>query len=169
MKAVTVFGDHRFLLVATPAVALALWRARRHVSSLLFAGSVVGGLGLSTVLKLTVARARPDHWEAIVTESSYSFPSGHSLMATVFFGGLAAVVFHLSHSPVRRGLAVLGAAVIVVAVAFSRVYLGAHWPTDTLAGVLAGLIWVLIYAAATESVTHLQRSRRTVREPRSIE
>ncbi len=166
MMFATAFGDHRFLLAATPAVLVALWISRRHVSALLFAGSVVGGFGLSTVLKIAIARARPETWKALVTEKSYSFPSGHALMATVFFGGLAAVVFHLSRSRWRRGLAVLLAAGIVLTIAASRVYLGAHWPTDTLAGMAAGLIWVLIYASATETVTHLRRRRETLRETR---
>jgi membrane-associated phospholipid phosphatase len=164
MATASAFGDHRFLLIATPAVLLTLWASGRHVSALLFAGSVVGGFGLSTVLKIAIARARPEAWKALVTEKSYSFPSGHALMSTVFFGGLAAVVFHLSKSPARRGLAVLVASGVVLTIAASRVYLGAHWPTDTLAGMAAGLIWVLIYASATETVTHVQRRRKALRE-----
>lgn len=167
MATASAFGDHRFLLVATPAVLLALWSARRHVSALLFAGSVVGGFGLSTVLKIAIARARPEAWKALVTEKSYSFPSGHAVMSTVFFGGLAAVVFHVSKSPVRRALALILASGIVLTISASRVYLGAHWPTDTLAGMAAGLIWVVIYASATETVTHVQRRRRSLRESRS--
>ena len=152
--------------IATPAVLLALWSTRRHVSALLFAGSVLGGFGLSTVLKIAIARARPEAWKALVTEKSYSFPSGHAVMSTVFFGGLAAVVFHLSKSRWRRGLAVLLAAAIVLTIAASRIYLGAHWPTDTLAGMAAGLIWVGFYASATETVTHIQRRRTKLRESR---
>jgi membrane-associated phospholipid phosphatase len=152
MLAVTATGDQRFLLLATPAVAAGLWASRRHVSALLFAGSVVGGFGLSSVLKVALVRARPDRWGAIVTETSYSFPSGHTVMATVFFGGLAAIVFHLTKKPLPRVLAVLGAVAIVVAVAVSRVYLGAHWATDTFAGMLTGGVWVVAFAATTETL-----------------
>jgi len=167
MATASAFGDHRFLLVATPAVVLGLWSARRHVSALIFAGSVVGGFGLSTVLKIAIARARPEAWKALVTETSYSFPSGHAVMSTVFFGGLAAVVFHTSKSPGWRVFAVGLAAGIVLAIAASRVYLGAHWPTDTLGGMAAGLIWVVIYASATETVTRIQRHRQKLRGSRS--
>lgn len=153
MKAVSFPGDHRFLIVATPIVMAGLWAARRHVSALLFAGSVVGGFGLSSLLKIALARARPDRWPAIVTETSYSFPSGHTVMATVFFGGLAAIVFHRTRRPLPRVLAVLGAATVVFAVALSRIYLGAHWVTDTLAGALTGLVWVVAYSATTEAIT----------------
>jgi membrane-associated phospholipid phosphatase len=150
MSAVTMLGDWRFLVVATPILLVALWRNGRHVSALLFAGSVLGGFGLSSVLKVALARARPDRWKALVVESTFSFPSGHAVMSTVFFGGLAAIVFHVSRDRTRRLAAVAGATIAVFSVAASRVYLGAHWATDTIAGVMVGLIWVLIYSAAVE-------------------
>ncbi len=161
MSILTQLGDHRFLALATPAVALTLWFSRHHVSALLFAGSVVGGFGLSSLTKIVVARARPDRWPALVTETTYSFPSGHTVMATVFFGGLAAIVFHLSRDRLARFLAVTGAFVAALAVAVTRIYLGAHWTTDTIAGMLTGLIWVLVFSATTEAVT-----RARARPPR---
>ena len=166
MLAVTSTADQRFLLFATPAVAAGLWVKRRHVSALLFMGSVVGGFGLSSLLKIALVRARPDQWGAIVTESSYSFPSGHTAMATVFFGGLAAIVFHGTKKPAPRVLAVVGAAAMVAAVAVSRVYLGAHWASDTLAGMLTGGVWVVAFVATTETLERA-RARRKLLEMRT--
>ena len=151
MLAVTFTGDQHFLLFATPAVSLALWARKRHVSALLFLGSVLGGFGVSSLLKIALVRARPDQWTAIVKESTYSFPSGHTVMATVFFGGLAAIVFHLTKKIVPRIVAVIVASGLVLAVAVSRVYLGAHWATDTFAGMLTGGVWVVAFAATTET------------------
>jgi undecaprenyl-diphosphatase len=160
MGILTMLGDHRFLAFATPAVALTLWFSRHHVSALLFAGSVVGGFGLSALVKIEVARARPDLWVALVSETTYSFPSGHSTMATVFFGGLAAIVFHLSKSRLARALAAAGAFFATLAVAVTRIYLGAHWATDTIAGMLTGLIWVLLFYATTEAVARAKARRQ---------
>jgi membrane-associated phospholipid phosphatase len=148
--AITYFGSHIFLVPASLAVCAILTLRRRHVSAILFAASVAGGLALNTLLKLSYARARPDLWEALVTERWYSFPSGHAAMATVFFGGLAAVVFHMTRRPWARLLALLLAAAAVVAIAGSRVYLGAHWLTDVAGGVLVGLFWVIVAATGTE-------------------
>lgn len=153
-RAATFFGSHLFLVPATILVALAL-RSRGHwVSALLFCGSVVGGFGLNSLLKITFDRARPDLWPALVAEHTHSFPSGHAVMSTVFFGGLAAVALHLSERPEVRIMALVLAAVATITVAGTRVYLGAHWTTDVVAGILVGLFWVVVAAVGTEYVTH---------------
>jgi undecaprenyl-diphosphatase len=159
MRDVTAFGDFRFLLLATPGIiALLVWAGHR-ISALLFAGSVLGGFAVESALKLAFGRARPDLWPALVAEKTYSFPSGHTTMATVFFGGLVAVVFHLRKSRRERAAAAAAASVIVVGVATSRVYLGAHWATDTAAGMLLGLFWVVVYASGTEFFARRTRTR----------
>lgn len=151
-RAVTFLGGHLFLIPATILVALGL-RSRGHwISALLFAGSVVGGFGLNALLKITFQRARPDLWPALVAEHTYSFPSGHAAMSTVFFGGLAAVAIHLSKRLAVRVTAVVLATVAAVTIAATRVYLGAHWTTDVVAGILVGLFWVVVAAVGTEHV-----------------
>ncbi len=158
LRTVTFFGDHVFLLPATAAVVGALvWKGHR-VSAILFAGSVFGGFALNSLLKLSLARPRPDLWPPLVTERTFSFPSGHAAMATVFFGGLAAVILHLTRRRDIRLLSLLGAAAAIAAIAGSRVYLGAHWITDVVAGVLVGFFWVVVGATGTEFF-----ARRTAR------
>jgi membrane-associated phospholipid phosphatase len=71
-------------------------------------------------------------------------------MATVFYGGASAVVFHLSRRVGYRLASFLAAAAIITAVAISRVYLGAHWLTDVLGGILVGVFWVSVCATGTE-------------------
>jgi undecaprenyl-diphosphatase len=159
MEAITSLGHPAFLLVGTALVFAGLVLNDHRVSALLFAGSVAGGFALNSALKLAFARARPDAWPAIVKETTYSFPSGHAAMSTVFFGGLAAVVFHLYTDRGARIAATAAAAACVLAVAVSRVYLGAHWATDTLAGVLVGLFWVFVYAGGVEAFGPVRRGR----------
>jgi membrane-associated phospholipid phosphatase len=149
-SAVTFLGGQSFLLPATVVVAAALALRGRRVSALLFAGVVVGGLLLEVALKIVYHRARPSLWPVLVTERTYSFPSGHATMATLFYGGVAAVVLHLSRSPVVRGAALAIATLVILGVAYSRVYLGAHWTTDVVAGILIGLFWVVVCATGTE-------------------
>ncbi|MBC8646466.1 MAG: phosphatase PAP2 family protein [Thermoanaerobaculia bacterium] len=150
LRAITALGD---VWVLAPAMALVTWllvRKAHRVSAVLFAGSVVGGFLLNVLLKWTFERARPDLWPPLVTEHTFAFPSGHAAMSTVFYGGAAAVVFHLSRRPNVRLASFLAAAAIITAVAISRVYLGAHWLTDVLAGILVGVFWIAVCATGTE-------------------
>lgn len=148
----TFFGSHLFLIPATVLVALVL-RANGHpTSALLFFSSVAGGFVLNALLKISFHRARPDLWPALVAEHSYSFPSGHAAMSTVFYGGLAAVVFHLTDRLLPRMTAVALALIAIVTIMGTRVYLGVHWTTDVLAGFVVGVFWVIVSAIATEIV-----------------
>lgn len=166
-RAITFFGGGLFLLPATVLVAAGL-RSRGHwVSALLFAGSVAGGFGLNSLLKIAFARARPDLWPALVSEKTYSFPSGHAAMSTVFFGGIAAVVLHLTERKGPRRLAILFAAIAIGAIAATRVYLGAHWATDVVGGILVGLFWLVVCAVGTEWVYRRVPDARPRRRPRA--
>lgn len=163
MRALTFLGSAPFVLALTTLVIIVLVLERHMISALLFTGSVVGGFGLEFTLKIVFARARPDRWPALVTENTYSFPSGHATMSTVLFGGLVAVVFHLSRrrSALRsiRTATVVVCSFLVVGVAMSRIYLGAHWASDTAGGVMVGLFWVTFYATGTEYFVRAPRRR----------
>ena len=162
----TFFGSHLFLIPATILVALVL-RAKGHaVSALLFFASVGGGFVLNALLKITFHRARPDLWPALVAEHTYSFPSGHAAMSTVFFGGLASVVFHLTDRRWPRIGAVVFALAAIVTIAATRVYLGVHWTTDVVAGFVVGIFWVAVSAVATELVYRRVPGARPVRRQR---
>lgn len=159
-RIVSFFGSQFFILPATVLASGALWIKGHRASALLFSGSVFGGFALMSLLKIAFARQRPDLWPALVTELTYSFPSGHATMATVFFGGAAAVVLHLSRRPLVRAAALVFATAAILLIAASRVYLGAHWTTDVAAGVLVGLFWVSVCSTGTEYV-----SRRVAASP----
>jgi len=163
---VTFFGSHLFILPAALVVAAILRWKGHPVSALLFVGSVAGGFVLNALLKITFHRARPDLWPALVSEHTYSFPSGHAAMSTVFYGGLVAVVFHLSDRAAPRLGAIAFALLAIGMIAWSRVFIGAHWMTDVTAGFLVGLFWVVVSAVATEVVYRRVPSTRPVPRPR---
>jgi undecaprenyl-diphosphatase len=94
-------------------------------------------------LKLYFHRQRPDVPWFLAHESSFSFPSGHSVAAICLYGILGYVLTGRIQS-LRARAATLGTAVfLVLGVGLSRVYLGVHYPSDVAAGYLAGLIWLL--------------------------
>jgi undecaprenyl-diphosphatase len=99
------------------------------------------------VLKEVVDRARPELVDAVAEAGGRSFPSGHALGGTVSFGLLALVLGPLL-PPAGRWAARLAAVLAALLVSASRVVLGVHYLTDVTAGVLLGVGWLAISAAA---------------------
>lgn len=151
-RAITSLGDSRFVYPMTGLVAAVLALRGRRVSAILFVASVGGGGLLEVLLKLAYQRPRPDLVVPLVRVDSFSFPSGHATLAAVFFGGVAAIVFHVTPRRGARASAVAAAVLVAGSVGLSRVYLGVHWATDVAAGFLIGLFWVVVCATATESI-----------------
>lgn len=144
---VTALGGTGFLTFLTAAAVGFLWLQRRRGTALFVLASVGSGMMLSNTAKLLFDRPRPD----LVPHGSYvytaSFPSGHTLMATVTYLTLA-VLLARGFAETRLKAYVIGLAVFVTfAVGVSRVYLGVHWPTDVAAGWAAGAAWALGCAA----------------------
>jgi len=157
-RAITFLGDIPVLTGLTIVVAL-LIRARigRWRPAIILAVGMLGAAVLTFGLKLLIARQRPDFSIVIGTVSTgFSFPSGHSLSATVFFLLLAALFWHTNARRVTK-LAVIAAAVLLsLAVGLSRIYLGYHWATDVLAGWTLALTWLALLATV---LTFLGRSK----------
>jgi undecaprenyl-diphosphatase len=137
----------------TAAVAAVLYRMQRWQSLAFVALSVSGALVINTALKLVFIRQRPELWELLTHESTYSFPSGHAAMSSA----LALTIIVLVWNSRWRGPVVGIGALYVLAIGFSRLYLGVHYPTDVLAGWIVSAIWVFIAYKITISSRH-QRS-----------
>lgn len=95
-------------------------------------------------LKNHYMRARPDFIEKLVEVKTHSFPSGHSFGATVAYFGLAFLVSREIKGIKVELLYFFLAAVVVSLVALSRMYLGVHYPTDIVAGICLGIVWVMV-------------------------
>lgn len=132
---------------------------RKHLSALLLVVGLAGGVALSEGLKALFERARPPAAFQAVETLNASFPSGHALLSTVFYLTLGVMLTRAF--PKRRLKAfVLGAAmVIALLIGLTRVYLGAHWASDVMAGWCAGAawamaLWLVAYAVQRRQATH---------------
>lgn len=138
MKAITLVGSYGAALVT---VIAAIWLGRRHcwAETVALLVSVIGAATLNSLLKLVFARPRPSVFPPLTVEHTYSFPSGHSITAVALYGFLAVLLWQ-NH---RRGWALLSGAMIPL-IGFSRIYLGVHYPSDVLAAMMLGTLWLIL-------------------------
>ncbi len=141
MRFVTVLGYYWVVIPLLAAATYAFYRKGRTISAALLMVATLGGIALTSVLKNVFERARPDLFESVYVESSYSFPSGHATMAVGFYGTLTLLVAWRLRG-FRRWAVVLAGVTLVLLIGLSRLYLGVHYPTDVLAGFLAAPVWV---------------------------
>lgn len=140
-KAATAIGSPVAVNVVAAVVALVLLVVRWWRAAVVVALARVGELVCESAVKVLVARPRPTLVDPVASASGYSFPSGHAGGSAAVYGALMLVGVGVVARWARLSL-VTGAAVLVGAVAVSRVLLGVHYPSDVAAGVVLGLAWV---------------------------
>lgn len=146
-------------LFALIAFAFLLIQRKRLSAALLVLG-LLGGVGLSEGLKAVFERERPPlDYQAVETLNA-SFPSGHALLSAVFYLSLGVM---LTRALPRKRLKtfVLGAAMLIaLLIGLTRIYLGAHWASDVLAGWSVGAAWAMALWLFAYAVERVQRARR---------
>lgn len=110
-------------------------------------------------LKLAIHRPRPSYATALIHDATWSFPSGHAMGSLVGYGILAYVLCSFAtHNQRTRFWIVAGAAVLILAIGVSRLYLGVHYFSDVVGGYAAGVIWLFMCVAAVEFARRRRRS-----------
>ena len=148
MEAVSFLGGRLVSIISILLLAAGVALARRWQEAMAFL-AIFPLSGVLAVIKWTVDRPRPSEELVRVLENAteYSFPSGHAYYVVVFYGLLLAIIVARIHSTwLRRSIALLMLTWILLS-GVSRVYLGAHWPSDVLGSVALGIpsIVLLIY------------------------
>ena len=129
---------------------------RRWQPLALLAAAVAGAVGLYDIVKPLIGRPRPPPAIWIGHFSGAAFPSGHAAQSVAFYAMLA-IVLGAGRSAWLKTVLWSGAALVVLAVGGSRIYLGAHWLTDVLGGYALGACWVAIVVIVMLAIS----SRRT--------
>ncbi len=160
----TFLGSSEFLTPASLVIAAWLgWRKSWH-RLLTWTLVMGGGILLNLALKALFHRPRPVFENPFVTLSDYSFPSGHTMGATLFYGTLALfVILHVRRWR-WRVLAPLVAFLMILLVAMTRIYLGAHFLSDVLAAMAAGAAWVSVCATAMETIRVAKGQKSSIRK-----
>ena len=135
-------GGWRAALLVVASGVVVWWRLGRLESALV----VAAGLSslLNSALKVAVNRPRPTPGlvQVFAAEQGNGFPSGHAFFAAVFLGLLAYFAFTYLRKRALRVLVLAGLLMLILLIGASRVYLGAHWPSDVLGGYLFGAVFL---------------------------
>jgi membrane-associated phospholipid phosphatase len=141
MFLVTYLGSVKFLVFMAAAGGLILMVYKKWALSVFLLAGAGGGALFNWLLKWIFKRERPDILP-LLTESGFSFPSGHSMGSFIFYGASAYILVHLFSRLSLKVLSVLANVLIIFLIGLSRIYLGVHYPSDVAGGFLAGGAWL---------------------------
>jgi len=161
---VTALGSLEAMVILGVVVGALLARGRRWTLLWTWLAAVAGSALLDWLLKVIFQRPRPHFAHPLLVAGSYSFPSGHAMESFVAYGMLAYLaVLALRTWEARVGV-VCGAALLVVLIGLSRLYLGVHYFSDVIAGYAAGGVWLSALITGAETI---RRGGRHGDKPRS--
>lgn len=140
----TALGSLAVLIVIVLAVSGYLLLQRRHGLCLLVLAASLGGALVSTLLKTLFARERPDVVPHLMSVMTSSFPSGHSMLSATIYLTLGALLARSDPRPRAKIYFLSVSLALTFLVGLSRLYLGVHYPTDVLAGWIAGASWAIL-------------------------
>jgi undecaprenyl-diphosphatase len=141
---ISALGGPAVLTLLTAAVSLFLALNGKKHMALFVCASIGSGLLVSSLLKDSFDRPRPDLVPHEVYAASYSFPSGHSMLSALTYLTLGAILARSHERKLLKAYFLLLATFLTGLIGVTRVYLGVHWPTDVLAGWTAGAVWALV-------------------------
>jgi undecaprenyl-diphosphatase len=140
MTAISALGYKILIIELVVALAVFLYLRWRRAAGWL-AVTMAGAMALDLALKYAFHRERPPVFFG-AEPTSYSFPSGHALSSFCFYGVMAGLIAARVRSRALQIALWALAALLVIAIGVSRVYLGMHYPSDVIGGYLAAAVWV---------------------------
>jgi len=147
VRDVTALGGVLLTTIATGAACVALLFLKLRREAMLFAITVILGWLLNDAMKIIIGRDRPELVPQLTQAAGYSFPSGHSFASAMVYIGMALAFASMSDRHSVRYTMVGAAMALSAMIAWSRVMLGVHYPSDALAGWMGGAAWA--FTAAT--------------------
>jgi len=157
MKVITFIGSSKGMIIVTLLAAIILFIFLGHRRELILLVVSVGGVAvLNEGLKMIYQRERPT-LHRIIEETGFSFPSGHSMASFTLYAMLTYLLWRHIRSGRGRTIVLVVAAVVILMIGMSRIYLGVHYPSDVLGGYLISACWIALCIAVyrrTRGVRH---------------
>lgn len=141
MKVFSFLGSE-IIIFGSILVLIFLTLRKHRKEAFIFTIILIVGLLSTVYLKSSYAIERPTS-DALYIEESFSYPSGHAINSLLFYSTLSYFVFHFTKSIFKMALSFGATAVLIGLIGFSRIYLGVHYPSDVVAGYIAGF-WLFV-------------------------
>jgi undecaprenyl-diphosphatase len=125
-----------------------------------------GGLLLETLIKLIVQRARPEN--SLITETGFSFPSGHATMSLILFTLLLLTFKNDIKNNALKWVFIVCNITLILLIGLSRIYLNVHWFSDVIGGFALGLFWLTLLILVFKYVNVSLKKRRSHEKNRDI-
>jgi undecaprenyl-diphosphatase len=150
MKDITSLGSATIIILFTLMITGYLLLQKKYSLLLFILAATLGGALINLGLKEFVGRARPTEVTHLLEENSLSFPSGHSMMSAIVYLTQATLLTMIEKNRRAKFFIISVALILTILIGLSRIYIGVHYPTDVLAGWIAGISWALLcwYAAS---------------------
>lgn len=143
-------------ILAVSAIILIFFTWKKHKEeSKVFSVMLLFGALLNLLLKEIFRRQRPT-FDPLITLTSYSFPSGHAMNSFVFYATVSYFFYHFTKNIKLSVLVGTIAIILIILIGISRIYLGVHYPSDVLAGYLAGLLWFMLVLVVERTVRYFR-------------
>lgn len=135
---ITNLGNVEYILPITAFLILYLLYKKQRLNALIVAFGVGGAAAANFILKHLFHRDRPAFWHSLITETGYSFPSGHAMLSSALILCIIVILWNTKW----RIFSIIIGAIIVFLIGYSRLYMGVHYPSDIIAGWSVSAAWV---------------------------
>lgn len=139
MKLITSFGSTMVIITGILSIFL-LFKNKKYFKIFLLANLI--GVIFNNLLKIIIKRPRPTETMALTSETSYSFPSGHSMMSLIFYGLIIYFILINVKKKWLKNLLIFILSLLIILIGISRVYLGVHYVSDVIGAWLIGGIYL---------------------------
>lgn len=146
----TTLGNVEYLLPIAVLIFIYLLYKKQRLNALILLFSVGGAAVSNVILKAIFHRDRPAFWHSLISETGYSFPSGHAMLSSALVLCLVAMLWKTKY----RFASIIGGGFVILVIGLSRLYMGVHYPTDIIAGWSVSAVWVMIVVIIAKSASY---------------
>ena len=122
---------------------------------------------LNQLLKYIIQRPRPDGYR-LITESGYSFPSGHSMVSMAFYGLIIYLIWKMVKNKKIKYISCGILGILIPLIGFSRIYLGVHYASDVIGGFAISIVYLLLFTNVTKSILQLEKGKTKMMNKRKM-